>query len=95
VEVWLLHLFSQLVNHPAQFLKDYQALVAVVLTGCLLPIAKRLIQSFLRAQKRFRDVRALRSRVGSEIYTRDDILRATKYFIEPDCLSTLCQLIKP
>jgi hypothetical protein len=37
--------------------------------------------------RRYVDLRNLRKRIGAELYTRDEILRATDFYVTPDCQS--------
>ncbi len=57
------------------------ALIGAV--SALVAVANRVSKSLRRRS----DVKALRNRIGSELYTSEDILRATDFFIEPDCQS--------
>lgn len=47
----------------------------------LVIISPKLIQWI----RNFNDWRSLRKRLGAELYTTDDILKATRYYIKPDC----------
>lgn len=66
-------------NYPAPF----DALFAVIIFPSLIYV----INSARTAWRRHWDLCSLRLQVGSGMYTRDDILGATKFFIEPDCQS--------
>lgn len=35
--------------------------------------------------RNYRDRRSLKKRLGAELYTKEDIVRATKFYIKPDC----------
>ncbi len=63
-------------------LKLIEALSWVV---TILGVPYVLITKLLPWWKTWRDRRRLRSRLGAELYTPEDILRATTYYIRPNC----------
>ena len=84
-------------RHLLQLLKSFLAPVYVLaknnaqtialvfgLLGAIAVLAKLL--GWLRVRVRqWRDRRSLRNRLGAEAYTPDEILRATSYYLVPDC----------
>jgi hypothetical protein len=64
-----------------EYLQPIGSLLGVVLS---LSAVVKLVAS---AWSRHRDAWTLRSRIGSDQYNRNEILRATNCFIEPDCQS--------
>jgi hypothetical protein len=73
-----------LIKNAAQLKSLAEIVGAVIGTGfTLISIAIRL-SKWLRRRS---DIKALRNRIGSGLYTREDILRATEFFVEPDCQS--------
>jgi hypothetical protein len=79
----------QQLSHSAKFvdfLKDYQHFVLWILAGIgtLIAVAWRHLAA---TAKWYWNARQLRSRVGSDFYSRSDIQSAMRYFIEPSCQS--------
>ena len=54
------------------------SLAFIALLTTLGPKIYRWLRNYL-------DRRSLKKRLGAELYTREDIVRATKYYIKPDC----------
>jgi hypothetical protein len=72
-------LFQTVKNNPE--LKPLLELITLFL-GAIIPIVT-IGKMSMTAIKRYLDFRTLRSRIGSDQYTRNDILRATNCFVEP------------
>ncbi len=76
------HVFEAVVAFLTKF-KDAIGAGAAAF-GVVVAMAK-IWPSCREAFRSWRDARSLRRRLGAEVYTREEIIRATRYYITPDC----------
>ena len=80
------HFFHSILSGIEHFLKSKWG----VITGTVSAIAAiaKAWPSISDKYEKFRDYRTLRQRVGADLYTRQDLIRATEFYVEPDCQVT-------
>jgi len=71
--------FSSIMNDPQALLELIGVILAII--GLLLAISPKIY----RWLRNYLDRRSLKKRLGAELYTKEDIVRATKFYIKPDC----------
>jgi len=68
--------FSEIFNNTSNLLKLISILVAIFLA---------ITPKLYRWWQNYRDRQSLRKRLGADLYTRENILNATQYYIKPYC----------
>jgi hypothetical protein len=71
--------FDTIFHDPGNLIE----LIALVVATISLLIT--VIPKTYRWWRNYRDRRSLKKRLGAELYTKEDILRATKFYIKPNC----------